>query len=664
MRAHSAFNLSHYKIEYGRFVIAVALVFATLMGSEGAAATQGAASPTEVGSISPSAAASIRHELDQSDVDAWLDGFMPYALEQGDIAGAVVVVVRGGRVLTQRGFGYADIGARTAVDPETTLFRAGSTSKLFTWTAVMQLVEQGRIDLDADVNQYLDFRIPPYRGEPITMRQIMTHTAGFEEAFKGGITYGEGSPPPLGDVVKDLLPARVFAPGTTPAYSNYATSLAGYVVERVSGTPFDTYIEQHIFEPLGMGHSTFRQPVPKALRPFVARGYRTAHSEPRGFELISVPPAGSLSMTGADAGRFMISNLNGAAGLMRPETAALMHAPATKFVPGLNRMALGFYQQRVNDIEAIGHGGDLNTFHSYLWLIPDHNVGVYVSMNSAGVHSAPYVLRRALFEQFIDRYFPAADRAPPKELPTAREHARALVGSYFASRGTFTNFIDFGNLLSQTRISLDKNGRPLVPDLFEGPSRTWIEVEPFVWQDANGHGRLAAVVENGRAIRWSVDDVSPFMVYLPVPWHRDAAWLLPLWLMALGIIVITALAWPAKAIIGRHYGVKHAVSPMRATAARATNALCWLVPAVLGGWMLLFDSLFDGPNDSVFWLLEIAGAIGFFGLLVAALWSFVLTLKEQRGWGSKVWSLLLLASAVVVLYVALVFHLIHFGAKY
>ena len=608
--------------------------------------------------------AAVAHDLSQQDVDTWLDGFMPYALEQGDIAGAVVVVVRDGQVLTQRGFGYADVGARTRVDPEATLFRAGSISKTFTWIAVMQLVEQGRIDLDADINQYLDLQIPPYRGEPITMRQIMTHTAGFEEAFKGGITFGEDSPPPLGDVVKGLLPARVFAPGTTPAYSNFATALAGYVVERVSSTPFDVYIEQHIFAPLGMEHSTFRQPVPASLRPMVAKGYPSAHQEPQGFELISVPPAGSVSITGADAARFMIANLQHAAGLMRPETAALMFAPATTSVPALNRMALGFYQQRVNDIEAIGHGGDLGNFHSYLWLIPKHNIGVFVSLNSAGTHLAPYVLRRALLEQFVDRYFPAADRAPPAEIPTARVHASMMVGSYFSSRGTFTNFIDFGNLLGQTRIDLDDDGRLIVPDLFDGPSRHWIEVEPFVWRDATGHGRLAAVVENGRVVRWSVDDVSPFMVYLPMPWHRDAAWLLPLWLIALGIMAIAALAWPAGAIIRRRYGCALALSPRSAAPARVTNALCWLVLGAIGGWMLLFDALSGGVADGVIWLVEIAGAIGFFGLFVAALWSAVLTWKEQRTWSAKVWSVLVLTSAAVILYVALVFNLVHFGAKY
>ena len=100
------------------------------------------------------------HELNKTDVDAWLDGYIPYALARGDIAGAVVVVVKDGQVLTQRGYGFSDVEKRTPVSPETTLFRPGSVSKLFTWTAVMQLVEQGKIDLDKDVNAYLDFKIP------------------------------------------------------------------------------------------------------------------------------------------------------------------------------------------------------------------------------------------------------------------------------------------------------------------------------------------------------------------------------------------------------------------------------------------------------------------------------------------------------------------------
>ena len=123
--------------------------------------------------------------LTRQDLAAWLDGFMPYAIGRGDIPGAVVVVVKDGEVLLQKGYGYADVAKRTPVDPATTLFRPGSVSKLFTWTAVMQLVEQGKLDLDADINQYLDFKVPPYDGKPVTLRNIMTHTSGIEETARG-----------------------------------------------------------------------------------------------------------------------------------------------------------------------------------------------------------------------------------------------------------------------------------------------------------------------------------------------------------------------------------------------------------------------------------------------------------------------------------------------
>jgi len=203
--------------------------------------------------------------LTKADVDVWLDGYLPYALRTADIPGAVVTVVKDGQLLTARGYGYADVEKKTPVDPERTLFRPGSVTKLVTWTAVMQLVEQGKLDLDKDVNTYLDFKIPDYDGKPITLRQIMTHTAGFEEAIKGLIFSDPAHLLPLGDYLKRWTPKRVFAPGTTPAYSNWATSLAGYVVERVSGEKFDDYCDKHIFAPLGMTNSTMRQPLPAAL---------------------------------------------------------------------------------------------------------------------------------------------------------------------------------------------------------------------------------------------------------------------------------------------------------------------------------------------------------------------------------------------------------------
>ena len=150
-------------------------------------------------------------------------------LHTGDIAGAVVAVVKDGQIVTERGYGYSDVENAKPVDPKLTLFRPGSVSKLFTWTAVMQLVEQGKIDLDADINKYLDFQIPPRDGKPITMRNLMQHTAGFEEQVKDIISEDPNGPG-FEELVKRWTPTRVFDAGTTPAYSNYGASLAGYIV--------------------------------------------------------------------------------------------------------------------------------------------------------------------------------------------------------------------------------------------------------------------------------------------------------------------------------------------------------------------------------------------------------------------------------------------------
>ena len=176
--------------------------------------------------------APVSPSLTRADLEAWLDGFIPYAINKGNVAGAIVVVVKDGQVLLQKGYGYADVEKKTPVNADRTLFRPGSVSKLFTWTAVMQQVERGKLDLDADVNQYLDFKIPPGPdGEVLRLRDIMTHTPGFEEAVKELISEDESRIQPLGDTLKTWVPHRIFKAGTTPAYSNYATALAGYIVE-------------------------------------------------------------------------------------------------------------------------------------------------------------------------------------------------------------------------------------------------------------------------------------------------------------------------------------------------------------------------------------------------------------------------------------------------
>ncbi len=177
------------------------------------------------------------------EMEHFLDSVIPDYMEKEPIPGMVVTVVKDGQVFFAKGYGYANVDQRVPVDPQQTLFRIGSTSKLFLWTAVMQLAEQGKLDLDADINRYLDFRIPATFSEPITMKNLMTHTAGFEQSNIGFYTYDPEYLSSLGDYLKKHIPARVFLPGKVGAYSNYGAALAGYVVERVSGMSYAEYVE-------------------------------------------------------------------------------------------------------------------------------------------------------------------------------------------------------------------------------------------------------------------------------------------------------------------------------------------------------------------------------------------------------------------------------------
>ena len=234
-------------------------------------------------------------EMTAADVSAFIDGIMPAQLAREDIAGAVVLVIKDGKVLFTKGYGYSDVEKRIPVTPDGTLFRPGSISKLFTWTAVMQLVEAGKLDLDRDVNDYLDFKIPATYAQPITLRNIMTHTAGFEETVKDMWVPSPGGFVPLGDYLRKHIPGRIFPPGVTPAYSNYGCTLAGYIVQRVSGEAFDDYIERHIYIPLGMHHSTFRQPLPESLKSMMSNGYGLGSGPDKPFELIQVGTRGKRS---------------------------------------------------------------------------------------------------------------------------------------------------------------------------------------------------------------------------------------------------------------------------------------------------------------------------------------------------------------------------------
>ncbi len=219
------------------------------------------------------------HALEASDLESFFDGIVPLQLERSDVAGASVMVMQNGQVLLRKGYGYADLKTKKPVDPAATVFRLASISKLFTWVSVMQLVEQGKLDLDTDVNRYLDFQIRPAFSQPVTLRNLMTHTGGFEEVIRDIIVTDPKRAVTLRDYLIRNQPQRLFPPGTIPAYSNYGVGIAGYIVQRVSGQPFEQYVEQHIFTPLKMEHSTFYQPPPALTGETTVGGLPHGHRE-------------------------------------------------------------------------------------------------------------------------------------------------------------------------------------------------------------------------------------------------------------------------------------------------------------------------------------------------------------------------------------------------
>ena len=261
---------------------------------------------------SPTTPAPVAHPLEKADLEAFFDGLVPIQMERSDVAGATILVMKDGQEILKKGYGYSDVTKKTPVDPDTTMFRLASISKLFTWVSVMQLSEQGKLDIDADVNNYLDFKIAPAFGKPITLRNLMTHTGGFEEVVHDILFVDPKKATSLRDFLINNQPRRMYPPGEIPAYSNYGVGLAGYIVQRISLEPFEQYVSEHIFQPLGMKHSSFNQPMTAELAPNVSDGYRITTEKPAiGFEIFQPAPAGGVSSTAGDMKSFALALLNG-----------------------------------------------------------------------------------------------------------------------------------------------------------------------------------------------------------------------------------------------------------------------------------------------------------------------------------------------------------------
>ena len=497
--------------------------------------------------------ASARGVHDRAELAAFLDGVMAANLRDKHVAGATVAVVKDGALFYAKGYGYSDVAKRAPVNAERSLFRIGSTSKLFTWTAVMQLVEQGKISLDADVNNYLDFKIPATYPQPITMRNIMTHTPGFEEDGRDLIIDDPAKMATLGTWLKTHIPGRVRPPGTYSSYSNYATALAGYVVQRVSGLSYDDYIEQHILTPLGMTQTTTRQPLPAALKGDMSQGYLYAGGgyTPQKYEIVNAAPAGSVASSATDMAKFMIAHLNDGSynghRILSDSTAELMHARAFGHDPRIPGFALGFYEKSSHGLRIIGHGGDTKWFHSDLALVPEEKLGVFVSYNTATGGELSF---GPFLTQFLDHYYPAPP--PVAALPAdAKQEAKRIAGEYEFNRKSYTTFQKAIGLAGDIRIAATDSGKLVVHSAL-GDSRL-VPVGPLLYRDELGGDLFAFQADSkGRIARGFMGE-APMMTMERVPFSQSVMlhWIL----LGLGVLVFVGVVLAAMGrFVRRRFG--------------------------------------------------------------------------------------------------------------
>ncbi|TVP81767.1 MAG: class A beta-lactamase-related serine hydrolase [Alkalicoccus sp.] len=515
--------------------------------------------------LQPAAASS--HSLDTTELEFFLDSVVENQMEERQIPNLTLSVVSGGAVVSVRGYGTADMDEGTAVDPETTLFRIGSTSKLFTWTAVMQLVEEGELDLDTDINEYVDFDIPSRlehgwnRGElePITLRHLMSHTPGFEDYMTGTFAISEDNLLPLDKYVREERPARVFPPGEVPAYSNYGTALAGYIVEVVSGMPYAAYVEENIYDSLGMENSSFRQPLPADLAENMSTPYRYMDQEFQEAEFEYMQePSGSMSSSASDMARFMLAYLQegelDGERILEEATVNEMFTEQFTVDSRLDGTAHGFIKTTFNGRDVFHHPGGTMLYDTGLYLIPEEDTGFFISHSGGS-----YLANIEIFQQFMDQYFPGEGITAPEAPADMAERAEAFTGEYQQNRRSFTTVDKFLSLtLGVIHVDTDEEGFLSVTHL--GETNQFTEIEPGVYFNLR-EGRTQDYGGDFRTIVFSTDPLGKTMFLTDGPMsYSKAAWyetfgVIFLSLIASVVFIIGSLAyWGIKTLILKRRG--------------------------------------------------------------------------------------------------------------
>jgi CubicO group peptidase (beta-lactamase class C family) len=513
--------------------------------------TSGSAMGQEKGGAPGSNVSTAPQQLgptDRAELEAFLDEELGREMEKHHIAGAAVSVVKDGELFFAKGYGSADLERGIPVDPEQTIFRIGSVGKLFTWTAVMQLVEQGKLDLDEDINTYLDFRIPDTYPQPITLKHLMTHTSGFENRLRESVVSDADDLVPTREWLISNMPARVRPPGDIASYSNYNAMLAGYIVARVSGEPYDQYIQEHILDPLGMVHSTAQSPIPPDLRAHASVGYTYEDGDFQAFPDYTAQPAvlpsGAHQASVTDMARFMIAHLQDGrysdanitgARILNKSTMQQMHSTVYTPDPRILGTAYGFFDFSDNGQRTLGHSGYIPPMYSLLLLLPDQNLGVFVAYNSEG--GGDLTNQHLGFQRvFFDHYYPAPAVESIKPPADFAERAGRFVGMYSPTAGSYTTIDKVGKLFGAVEISDSGDGTLLFT--IAGSEWRFVEEKPLYFRQVDGPDGPFSMVfredDQGR-ITHMFTDLTPMYAFEKLKWYETPRFNIAL---ALGCVLI------------------------------------------------------------------------------------------------------------------------------
>jgi CubicO group peptidase (beta-lactamase class C family) len=541
----------------------------------------------------PSAPTQPQGPTDRAEMEAFMDGLLQKELEENHVAGAAVSVVKDGELFFAKGYGYSDIENKIPVDAQQTLFKIGSVTKLFTWTAVMQLVEQGKLDLDADINTYLDFHIPDTYPQPITLKDLMSHTAGFQDEHVDMVTWKQEDLAPQYEWLASHIPARVRPPGEAAAYSNYGAALAGYIVARVSGQSYSQYVEEHILNPLGMKSSTAQLLTPPDLSEYESVGYAYQDEAfkvvPPFYGQIDLFPDGVIRATAMDMARFMIAHLQdgrysdetvGEARILKEDTARQMHSTSYVPDPRLLGNAYGFFEFSDNGQRVIGHSGEAEPMHSLLLLLPDQNLGVFVAYNTLDV--GELVEQHLGFQRaFFDHYYPAPKPEPIQPPADFASRADHFVGSYRWTWSSSTTLEKYSTQLFGPPVQIKNPGDGTLFLATPYGNMQLVEVAPLFFQQVDGQFHFVFREDSQGHITYMFTDMIPQFGFEKVQWYETVGFNMQLLLGSLLLFFSMLLVAVISAIRNRHF------SSTETPAVRSTR-VAYLLMVVISIFNLLF----------------------------------------------------------------------------